>query len=79
MCDNRFSGSDAKVVCRQLGYSTSNAKVLGGAYYGPGGGPVWLDEVTCSGSESRLSYCTHSGWRNTDCYHSEDAGVVCKL
>jgi hypothetical protein len=78
VCDNRFSDSDAKVVCRQLEHPTSASKARGGAYYGPGIGPIWLDEVACYGSEARLSQCTHGGWRNTDCYHSTDAGVVCK-
>jgi deleted-in-malignant-brain-tumors protein 1 len=79
VCDNRFSDSDAKVVCRQLEHPTSASKARGGAYYGPGIGPIWLDEVACYGSEARLSQCTHGGWRNTDCYHSTDAGGVCEL
>ena len=77
MCDDSFSDIDAKVVCRQLGLPASHAASRGSAYYGAGSGTVWLAEVTCSGSESRLEYCSHSGWGNSSCFHIEDVGVDC--
>ena len=77
MCDDSFSDTDAKVVCRQLGYSTSDAVSRGNAYYGSGSGTVWLGQVSCSGSESQLEDCRHSGWGNSYCYHFEDVGVQC--
>ena len=77
MCDDSFSTADAEVVCRQLGYSTSNVEFHGGAYYGSGSGPVWLDELTCSGDEMRLDHCGRLEWGTSDCRHSEDIGVKC--
>ena len=77
MCDDGFNNTDAKVVCRQLGYSTLNAVALGNAYYGRGIGTIWLDDVRCSGSESNLTDCSNSGWANDDCSHHEDVSVEC--
>ena len=45
------------------------------AYFGEGTGPIFMDMVICSGSESRLLSCSYS--TTTDDTHSDDAGVKC--
>ena len=45
------------------------------AYFGQGTGPIHLDNVGCSGSESVLVQCNHL--TATSCVHAEDAGVRC--
>ena len=54
------------------------AVAFGNAHFGAGVGPIYLDDVKCSGSESKLSYC--SSRSIIYCYrgHSEDAGVRCQ-
>ena len=44
--------------------------------YGQGTGPILMDDVVCTGSESGLINCTYDN--NTgDCSHYYDAGVRC--
>ena len=49
------------------------------AYFGQGTGLVVLDQLGCSGSETRLSDCSHRGFNTTapNCGHDDDAGVRC--
>lgn len=49
-----------------------------GAVYGRGTGPILLDNVICRGTEENLLQCSHRPLYQTDCDHSEDAGVVCQ-
>ena len=76
ICDDFWDISDAKVVCRQLGYHYA-VRALQGSLVPDGTGQIWLDNVGCAGNEKNLSNCFHSGWGVNNCYHSEDAGVEC--
>jgi hypothetical protein len=73
ICDDSFTDVDALVACRQLGF------LAGVAVYSPGGGsgPIWMDDLGCSGSEAFLIDCPFPGWGLHDCGHSEDVGVSC--
>ena len=77
VCDDAWDINDANVVCRQLGFLQLASQARGSAYYGQGSGPIWIDDVACSGSESHIYDCRHRGWGNNDCTHSRDAGVQC--
>ncbi|XP_051245158.1 deleted in malignant brain tumors 1 protein-like [Dicentrarchus labrax] len=76
VCDDDWDFNNAKVVCRQLGCDTAPSAPQS-AHFGEGTGPIWLDNVDCSGSERSLSECQHGGFGRHDCGHNEDAGVVC--
>lgn len=76
VCDNLWDLLDASVVCRGLGFKNAT-EALGGAAFGPGSGPVMLDEVECTGTEPSLANCTSLGWLKSNCRHNQDAGVVC--
>ena len=47
------------------------------ATFGEGTGQIWLDNVACTGLESRLIDCPASSLGSHNCQHTEDAGVRC--
>ena len=48
------------------------------AYFGQGTGAVALEQVACTGSETSLLSCQSNIIFQTDCSHSDDAGVICQ-
>ena len=77
VCDDRWDVLDARVVCRQLGYS-GEAVALKRAFFGSSSSrPIYLDNVRCNGSENSLLNCASNEVGVNDCDHSEDAGVRC--
>ena len=66
---------DAKVACRQLGFTNA----VGASHQGRGTGKIWLWSMDCSGLETSLGSCSHNGWGSVASYcnnHVEDAGVI---
>ncbi|KAH1168453.1 neurotrypsin-like [Mauremys mutica] len=76
VCDDGWTDKDAAVVCRQLGYSGA-AKARTMAYFGEGHGPIHLDNVECRGTERTLGECVKPDNGIHNCWHNEDAGVIC--
>ena len=76
VCDDIWNLNNARVVCRQLGYSGAFSAPQS-AHFGAGSGQIWLDNVNCAGSEDSIENCPHNGWGSHNCNHNEDVGVVC--
>ena len=77
VCDDSWGSPDATVACRQMGFvgvSDSDSSLFGS---GASSQRIWLDNVACSGSESRLVDCSHAGVGRENCGHFEDVGIVC--
>ena len=76
VCDDDFDAPDADVACRQLGYASASEFFPGyHSLFGPGTGPIWLDNLRCTGDEARLDQCEHIKAHN--CSHAEDVGLAC--
>ena len=71
-----WTDRESSVVCRQLSF-TGVYKTRKNAYYGWGSGPILLDIIRCTGDESYIWECSHRGWNQNSCYHSDDVGVDC--
>ena len=75
VCDDDWNLNDAKVVCRQLGLGGA-MRAITGSFFGQGTGRAILSNVDCTGNETALGWCLHSGWISRSC--SQTAGVVCE-
>ena len=72
VCDGGWDLNDAQVVCRQLGFGPAIATKNNEC-----SGKLCLHNLNCTGSESTIGGCAHSGWRIQDCDYEESAGLVC--
>ncbi|NXL74768.1 MARCO protein, partial [Leptocoma aspasia] len=73
ICDDGWTIREAGVVCRMLGFSRAVASFTAPA----GTGQIWLDDVSCTGSENTITDCNKRGWGEHNCSHREDVGVEC--
>ena len=73
VCDDLWSGYNAAVACRMLGFS--GAQPLQGSYFTSAGDNFVMDDVECEGDEADLTDCQHSVAHN--CGVTEGAGVRC--
>jgi len=62
------------IVCFQLGFGIALRTYIHG---GNTSLPIWLDNVHCTDEDRYLSQCSHNGWGNTNCRHSQDVGISC--
>ena len=78
ICDDHWGLREATVVCRMLNFTGARYAVRG-AYFGEGDSSsnIWLDNVKCRGDEQTIAACRHRGWNIHNCFHFEDAGVIC--
>ncbi|XP_019856293.1 PREDICTED: neurotrypsin-like [Amphimedon queenslandica] len=82
VCEDTFTEIDARVACRQLGYSTVQSfEGSGNHLYGPSSQPVWLNDVRCHSSHKCISYCQicPRSSRNHYCNYNEVVILGCEF
>ncbi|XP_006819211.1 scavenger receptor cysteine-rich domain-containing group B protein-like [Saccoglossus kowalevskii] len=72
VCNNGWGQHEADVACKQLGF---DGGVL--SSFTSGSGNIWMDNVVCTGVETLLFECQHSGYGQNNCDHSQDVGLIC--
>lgn len=66
------------ITSHKVMHVLSGAVTITGGAVPDGTGQIWLDNVQCLGTETRLVDCPANSLGNHNCAHSEDAGVRCK-
>jgi len=75
VCNHAFNTAEASVVCRMLGIESGTK--IDNRNYRTDRGPIWLDDVRCTGMERDITNCSHNGWGVHDCDHRKDVAVSC--
>jgi len=71
------TGIKAVILDNVLHVPSVAAFVRAWAYFSPGTGEIYLDDVSCTGNESRLIDCQYPPIGEHNCVHYEDAAVTC--
>lgn len=79
VCNDKWDIIAGRVVCRQLGYADAVSVLESHPFVPDKKKTVWLDGVSCNGSESSLFGCKHGGLRKHSCDHTKIAGVNCTI
>ncbi|XP_030851601.1 deleted in malignant brain tumors 1 protein-like [Strongylocentrotus purpuratus] len=77
ICDVSWGLSDARVVCRMLGFDGA-LDAPRSARFGQGSGRILLVNIECEETEDNLADCAHL-WIGNYCGHGRDAGAICYL
>ncbi|KAI8515001.1 hypothetical protein Bbelb_075920 [Branchiostoma belcheri] len=79
VCKDGWDYKDALVVCRQLGYGPPDQRdwKFKTEAAGRPEGPVWMDNVHCSGDEGVLTECAFGSLGYSLCSHRYDVGIRC--
>ena len=65
-------------VLRPYFFFPVDAIITGTSLFGSGQDLIFLDELKCTGLESRLIDCPGNDPGMHNCFHSEDVGVICR-
>lgn len=75
VCDTLWNDNDAKVVCKQLGYSSTAVAIYNSVFGSGNGNNTWNDVGGCRGTEGSIITCGFT--TSVDCNTTHFAGVRC--
>ena len=78
ICYNNHGVCISKLALHYITVSHAGAIAYSFARFGRGNGSIFLDNLYCRGTESRLVDCPHSGIGVHNCDHSADASLRCQ-
>ncbi|XP_052777286.1 uncharacterized protein LOC128214704 isoform X2 [Mya arenaria] len=74
ICGDNFDLKAANVICKMIGYPPAKTFFVS-AHYGPGFGPIFVDDLTCNASAKHINNCSYTTEDNCD--HNNDVSVIC--
>ncbi|XP_071952440.1 CD5 antigen-like [Antedon mediterranea] len=78
ICNSGMVLSDATALCRTVGYDTKLANYGLSRRLRKATGRIWIDNLRCDGSESKINECSQVSWNGSDsCNHNDDVYMYC--
>ncbi|WAR24040.1 NETR-like protein, partial [Mya arenaria] len=74
ICGDGFDMDAANVICKMLGFPPAKT-LYRSAHFGPGFGPIFVDDLACDASAKHINNCSYITEDN--CNHNNDISVVC--
>ena len=74
VCSSGFTEQSADTLCKAFGFVYGGMAVKN---YGGGKGPIWLEDVRCTGDEGDAIDCPHAPVGDNYCQHGADVGLCC--
>ena len=79
ICDDNFDKEEGTILCKMLGFP-GGVNIHKEGTFGPGRGPIWINNILCNGNETSLDKCPSPPWGPSyQCKHLEDVGIECLL
>ena len=79
VCDDDFGKTEAQIACRTLGFQNGpHIYTQFDSNFTESNIPILMDDVDCANGASDFLQCSHSGWGDEDCSHSEDILLTCE-
>ncbi|GIL55410.1 hypothetical protein Vafri_10969 [Volvox africanus] len=79
ICDIGWTWDDARVACRQLGYTAGGEAVKGGWFAAAASSvPMHYGDITCLGNEGMLAECAQNTAIDSTCDRRTSAGLICE-